>query len=676
MLKKYFSPVHLFCISLFLALPVCISYQIQDSFVTPRVILIAATVLALSIALIIKARPAHDLLRSTPILALLAFLVLFAISISKSLNPGDAWFEWIKSFLIFPLMLISAILFGSRENRIMLLKFSQVSVLILSAFYCYQWIYFLNNQKLDLVFDLKVHISSTLGNKNFYAEIICLLFPFSCISFFSLEKRWKGLSAFNMLLLIVSLVLTKSIAGLAAFVVAAVLASTAWYFTRPVFKLPGNKVIGILAAIIIIGGVGIFKSGVVSNLNQRVETIQNYIQHPELADSTMRANSNSTFERILLWRNSIGLISENPFTGCGAGNWKLLYPKFGIGGTRYIEGGNVHYEHPHNDYLLIASEAGIPACIAFIIFLVSMGWISFKELKGNRTESLWFAGIIFAATCFLIVSILSFPRMRFYGWILLGIYGGLLFSFHEINTEVDKKNMAARNKLMLLVCALISAWSVTAGISRYTGEVHSKLLQIAKKQKNFPRVVREAEKASSTYFPIDETATPFSWYKGMSYFYSRDILRAKIEYEDALKKNPYHIQLLNDFATACEQTNERERAIELYKRALSVTPNFPHSLLNISACYFNIGIKDSAFIYIDKIYGIRLSGQEKKSYDVYLPAILREKIYMDSAFFKSEIRPQALALATDTGFVNGAYRDSKSTNIGFLETISGIIKRR
>ncbi|CAN5536380.1 hypothetical protein BH11BAC1_BH11BAC1_06440 [soil metagenome] len=676
MLKKIFSPPVLFCIVLFLAMPVCISYQVQDSFITPRVILVAATVLALCILLIIKARPGPDLLRRFPVQALLAFLVLFAISIFKSINPGDAGYEWIKSFLIFPVVLISAIVFGKKENRIMLLKFSQVSVLILSAFYCYQWIYFLGHQKLDLVFDLKVHISSTLGNKNFYAEIICLLFPFSCISFFSLEKQWKGLSAFNSLLLILSLVLTESIAGFAAFVVAAILASAAWYFTRPVLKFPRKKVIGVLAVAIIIGSIGILKSGVVRNVNQRVETIKKYVQHPELTDSTMRANSNSTFERILLWRNSIGLISENPFTGCGAGNWKLLYPKFGIGGTRYIEGGNVHYEHPHNDYLLIASEAGIPACIAFIIFLVSMVWISFKELKKNRTDSLWFAGIIFAVTCFLIVSILSFPRMRFYGWILLGLYGGLLFSFHEINNEIEKKKMAARNKLMLLVCALIAAWSVTAGISRYSGEVHSKLLQIAKKQKNFPRVVREAEKASSTYFPLDETATPFSWYKGMSYFYSNDIPRAKLEYEDALKKNPYHIQLLNDFATACEQTNDRERAIELYQRALSVTPNFPHSLLNISACYFNIGKKDSAFIYIDKIYGIKLSGQEKKSYDVYLPAILREKIYVDSAFFKSEIRQQALALATDTGFVNSSYRDSKSTNAGLIETISAMIQRR
>ena len=93
----------------------------------------------------------------------------------------------------------------------------------------------------------------------------------------------------------------------------------------------------------------------------------------------------------------------------------------------------------------------------------------------------------------------------------------------------------------------------------------------------------------------------------MALFYSGNVSGARIEFEDALKKNPYHIQLLNDLATTCEQTNERERAIELYRRALSVTPYFPHSLLNISACYFNIGKKDSAFVFIDKAYGIRLT---------------------------------------------------------------------
>lgn len=670
MLKKIFSAPFLFCFVLFLVLPACISYQLQDPFITPRVILIAATMLLLSLVVFFRSCDAPDLSRSIPVLSFLAFLILYAISISKSLNPGDAWYEWMKTFLLFPVMLVTAALFRKVDSRLMMLKFSQVCVLGLSAFYFFQWINFLNHKNLEFVFDLRLHIASTLGNKNFYAESICMLFPFSVISFFSLDKKWKALSVVNVILLIGSLVLTRSYAALGAFLTASVFVSWVYYFSLPVRKVSQSKVAGIAAAIVIIFGFGIFKSGVIKSFNQRVESIQQYIQHPEMMDATTKTNSNSTFERIMLWRNSFSLIKENPVTGCGANNWKLLYPKFGIGGTRYIEAGNVHYEHPHNDYLLIAAESGIPALFAFLIFLASMIWISMREMKKNDGNKLWFGAIMFAAICFMAVSIFSFPRMRFYGWILLGLYAGLLYSFDR--TEKNQTNLFSgkRWKFVFLLCAALCAWTLTTAITRYRGEVHSKLLQIAKKQRNFSRVVRESEKATSWYFPIDETATPFTWYKGMALFYSGNVSGARIEFENALRKNPYHIQLLNDLATSYEQTNERDKAISLYQRALSITPYFPQSLLNISACYFNIGRKDSAFIYIDKLYGIKLAFHEKTSYDIYLPAILREKIYMEANMLPEDDREKAVSEATDSAFVNTVYRLSKGKKTQFLSELA------
>ena len=229
--------------------------------------------------------------------------------------------------------------------------------------------------------------------------------------------------------------------------------------------------------------------------------------------------------------------------------------------------------------------------------------------------------------------------------------------------------------MLLLVCGLISAWTLVAAAIRYNGETHSRLIQIAKKQKNFARTVRESERADSWYFPIDETATPFTWYRGMALFYSGQATAAKVAYEDALKKNPYHIQLLNDLATAFEQTHERGRAVEFYRRALAITPNFPHSLLNISACYFNLGKKDSAYIYIDKVYGLKLTYKEMSSYKVYLPAILREKVNAERHKIPEPARERAMTMATDTAFLATVYRKAKQKNMGFIESLADSLKR-
>jgi tetratricopeptide (TPR) repeat protein len=162
----------------------------------------------------------------------------------------------------------------------------------------------------------------------------------------------------------------------------------------------------------------------------------------------------------------------------------------------------------------------------------------------------------------------------------------------------------------------------------------------------------------------------------MALYYSGQIPGAKAAYEDALAKNPYHIQLLNDLATTLEQTNERGQAIEMYRRALMITPYFPHSLLNISACYFNVGKKDSAFIFIDKVYGIRLTGQEKKSYNTYLPPILREKIYADSSSYPEDVKAQAISVATDSAFVSTVYRRSKLKGQGFNQALTDSLRQK
>lgn len=670
MLKKIFSFPFLFSFILFIGFPICISYHLQDPFITPRLILISTTVITFSIIFLFSSRKEPFSFPVITVFSFLAFMVLYAISISKSLNPGDAWYEWMKTFLAFPVMLLTAVFFRENERRFMLLKFSQICVMILSAVYVYQWLDFLAHKELEFVFDYRLHLASTLGNKNFYAEVLMLLLPMSVISFFSLKKFWKWLSLFNCFIILVSVLLTQSFAALAASVVSALVVFAVYYSRRSKRKLSGLKPVAITTGVLALAGWIAFKSGAFKTFNQRFETIQQYIQHPELMDSTAKANSNSAFERMLLWRNSIELIKENPLSGCGAGNWKLFYPKFGIGGTRFIEAGYVHYEHPHNDYLLVASEAGIPALLTYLLFLFSLAWIAIKRIRAGDMEFMLASGILFAVIGFMLVSIFSFPRMRFYGWMIMGVYAGLLFALRQKEGERRLNVSSEKWKLLLLVCLGFSAWSFYAGIVRYSGEVHSLIMQKAKKQSNMARVVREAEKAASWYFPIDETATPFTWYKGMAMFYSGNVSGARIEFEDALKKNPYHIQLLNDLATTYEQTNEREKAISFYQRALSITPYFPQSLLNISACYFNIGRKDSAFFYIDKLYGIKLAFHEKTSYDIYLPAILREKIYMEANMLPDDIREKVVSEATDSALVNATYRMSKRKNTQYISELA------
>ncbi|MGJ3248889.1 MAG: O-antigen ligase family protein [Elainellaceae cyanobacterium] len=67
--------------------------------------------------------------------------------------------------------------------------------------------------------------------------------------------------------------------------------------------------------------------------------------------------------RIGIWKIALDLIRERPWFGWGLGNFKMLYP------PRLIDPAYQDIFHPHNIWLLLGSEAGLPVMIAFTVMV-------------------------------------------------------------------------------------------------------------------------------------------------------------------------------------------------------------------------------------------------------------------------------------------------------------------
>lgn len=74
--------------------------------------------------------------------------------------------------------------------------------------------------------------------------------------------------------------------------------------------------------------------------------------------------------RLEIWRVAISLIQEHPFWGWGLGSYKLLYP--------FRSSISESFTHPHNFWLLIAVELGLPLLIILNIFV---GHICFSGIR-------------------------------------------------------------------------------------------------------------------------------------------------------------------------------------------------------------------------------------------------------------------------------------------------------
>lgn len=79
---------------------------------------------------------------------------------------------------------------------------------------------------------------------------------------------------------------------------------------------------------------------------------------------------NSLKTRIVMWESSLHMIKQNPLLGVGVGNYQPHYLNYidNISEEDLSKSSREH-DHPHNMFLFIAAEQGIPSLIIFIIMI-------------------------------------------------------------------------------------------------------------------------------------------------------------------------------------------------------------------------------------------------------------------------------------------------------------------
>lgn len=419
---------------------------------------------------------------------------------------------------------------------------------------------------------------------------------------------------------------------------------------------------------------GILKN---SSVHKKSDVFLSYIRNPALLDSTSSFNDNSIFERILIWRNSVILIEDHPLLGAGLNNWKVLQAQYGIGGTAFINSGMINYEHPHNDYLLILAEqgpVGLFLYVAFFLFILSSIYKSLRKTTNPELRTILLC-LAFGFLSFSVMSFFAYPRSRYYVMLVLMLYAGLTM----IYVQDESKEIKSEKKLIRIIYFLyflLSIAGIFAASYRLNGEIHTREMLRAQYAKNFAKMSREAMKAQSFFYPLDQTNTPFEWYLGMAHFYSGNVNEAIRHYEMAVEMNPYHLRILNDLGTSYEQTGQREKAIEQYRRGLKVAPLFTEGLLNLSATYYNGGQTDSAFAVIDRIQKMKISGRETQNYTLFLKAILLAKAIKHIENIKPETEKVRCSVLIEQDLdLSGIYNEAKISHISFLNALDSSLLR-
>lgn len=290
------------------------------------------------------------------------FLILYIVSFSFSQTKNFGYSElivWVGCILLY--LGLSKIHFRKDWCWKVLVTLASVSTII-------GFIFFLTKPAARLYGTFLEGNTISDNWPNAFALFILMVWP---LALHVAVQKWNVLKSFILTLLLAGLFLTYSRAAYLIFLIQ--LAVIMWYFRGKIKKSLKFVLFGALIVIVIIAGTQYLRS----------QTLPTVSFKDRITFQTQEKGT-SIRERWEFWNGAIKLIIQKPLFGSGPFSFAYVYPQVQQSFLTFSD-------HPHNIFLKIGQEAGIPALFAIVIFffilarLVKKRFTYLNEEEQNET---------------------------------------------------------------------------------------------------------------------------------------------------------------------------------------------------------------------------------------------------------------------------------------------------
>ncbi len=541
-------------------------------------------------------RNRYDLtiLKRTIFLAYLVFLLIIAFSLLKALNISEVIWEWFKTFAFLIYLALLSLFFVRVKSIIPILT---KILIIYSAFIlisgAYDIVTLIIKGKLNV--DTAYSIGGGLSYKNVYSQMLLLILPFSIYGAYYFRRLWRTVSSLTGVfsLILITLLMTRSVWF--ALLAASVSYSCLIILFRKNLSISKKMVRNLLTYAVvlffIIAGIiliySIFDSR--NTFEYRVKEILNFKQ-------------GSVKTRLQLWDNTLDIIRDNPILGVGAGNWKLVYPKYS-GGIEYSTIGRRIPQRPHNDFLWVAAEMGfIGAALYLFIFLIST-FYAFRLIKYSTelNDKIFVSLMYFGIISYLVISFFSFPKERIEILTVLHIILAAVISLYHTTFKKNRSSLDSGGfKYSIPVLILLLAMIVLTTI-KLNAKIHMEKAKYYKNKKMYYLTIRELSKGYTIFTNVDETGYPLLGVRGIAYFELGHYRAALSDYISASKASPYNISVLHNLAFAYGKTGDINKSENILLKTLEFCPNYEKGVFNLCAIYLNSNRIEDAYELINTI---------------------------------------------------------------------------
>ncbi len=515
---------------------------------------------------------------------LMSYVVWSTISVLWATNFSEAIFESQKAMLGFAAFYFCRWFQLNDEHFVSrLLKGMMVLTVPILLFACYQIV------QLDPGIDkAQYQIRGISGHKNLFSTVLFLLAGFMSIAFFELKNHWRKVAALlfvSLLFLIIYLKTRSTYLGVIAVIglFGFNKLSRRW---RPGLASVVSRILVVLTVLGIIGFVNLLQT------NQLIHFLRAF-KVDELWQS------DTGYERIMLWEKTACVIRQTPFVGIGAGNWQIEYPNCNVHGLYSVETDYTTFQRPHNDWLWVWAETGIVGLFCYLGFFLAILRVGFSNLKNEIFDVSHLAALarLSFMVGFMVIAFFSFPKERIEILLLIYTLVGLLYP-RSLPKNIGYPFIS---KLILVLIIMSTSLHLFVSSHRMIGEKYIKEVLLYKQQQKWPELINSSDAALSRWYTIDPTSIPIHWYRGTANFVQGKYETALDDFLEAEKYAPYNHYLKNDLGSCYTKMGLKAKARDYYIEAIRISPLFDDPRVNIGVSYYNEGQYVEALDWINSI---------------------------------------------------------------------------
>jgi tetratricopeptide (TPR) repeat protein len=315
-----------------------------------------------------------------------------------------------------------------------------------------------------------------------------------------------------------------------------------------------------------------------------------------------------------MWERSLPLIWEHLLTGVGPGHWEYVYPHYDRGAMVRT---NSTPKRPHNDYIWIAGEHGLPALVAFVVFLTCVIVFGIRRGTAGEDDERRFALIAVAVIVGASVhALFSFPKEQPQIAMLFYLFAGV-----AVGRKPGRTWPAAPVSICVLLIGLAGghvSWQ------QIQFDRHFLAGMISENSADWEEMKREANRglALGEYRPHTYIILARAHEK------LGQLEPAEKAYKRALELSPNSWHAHNGLGVIKKRRGRHEEALTLYERALQINPSSTSIQTNLGALYRAMGNNTKAEV---KFRAVLQSEPESEGANNNLGNILVARGEVDSA---------------------------------------------